>query len=53
MGLRIGDNASNFQVDTAEVKIDFHEWLGDSWEILYSHPAHFTPVCITEIGRTA
>ncbi|MFT6867298.1 MAG: alkyl hydroperoxide reductase subunit AhpC [Cyclobacteriaceae bacterium] len=53
MALRIGDEAPNFQVDTTEGKIDFHNWLGDSWGILYSHPADYTPVCTTELGRTA
>ncbi|GAA5040997.1 peroxidase [Marivirga lumbricoides] len=53
MSLRIGDDAPNFQVETTEGKIDFHEWLGDSWGILYSHPADYTPVCTTELGRTA
>lgn len=53
MSLRIGDEAPNFQVETTEGKIDFHNWLGDSWGILYSHPADYTPVCTTELGRTA
>ena len=53
MALRIGDDAPNFQVETTEGKIDFHEWLGDSWGVLYSHPADYTPVCTTELGRTA
>jgi len=53
MALRIGDTAPNFEAETTEGKMDFHEWLGDSWGILYSHPADFTPVCTTEIGRTA
>lgn len=53
MSLRIGDDAPNFQVETTEGKIDFHEWLGNSWGILYSHPADYTPVCTTELGRTA
>lgn len=53
MALRIGDDAPNFQVETTEGKIDFHEWLGDSWGILYSHPADYTPVCTTELGKTA
>jgi len=53
MALRLGDTAPNFEAETTEGKIDFHEWLGDSWGVLYSHPADFTPVCTTEIGRTA
>lgn len=53
MALRIGDDAPNFQVETTMGKIDFHQWLGDSWGILYSHPADYTPVCTTELGRTA
>ena len=53
MALRIGDDAPNFQVETTQGKIDFHEWLGNSWGILYSHPADYTPVCTTELGRTA
>ena len=53
MALRIGDDAPNFQVETTEGAIDFHEWLGNSWGILYSHPADYTPVCTTELGRTA
>lgn len=53
MSLRIGDDAPNFQVETTEGTIDFHQWLGDSWGILYSHPADYTPVCTTELGRTA
>lgn len=53
MSLRIGDEAPNFKAQTTEGEIDFHQWLGDSWGILYSHPADFTPVCTTELGRTA
>lgn len=53
MSLRIGDDAPNFTAKTTEGEIDFHKWLGNSWGILYSHPADFTPVCTTELGRTA
>lgn len=53
MALRLGDTAPNFQIDTTKGKIDFHEWIGDSWCFFFSHPADFTPVCTTEMGRTA
>lgn len=53
MSLRIGDDAPNFRAQTTEGEVDFHQWLGDSWGIIYSHPADFTPVCTTELGRTA
>ncbi|MFN4264061.1 MAG: peroxiredoxin [Thioalkalivibrionaceae bacterium] len=51
--IRLGDTAPNFQIDTTKGKIDFHEWIGDSWCFFFSHPADFTPVCTTEMGRTA
>lgn len=51
--LRLGDTAPNFKAKTTMGDIDFHEWLGDSWGLLFSHPADFTPVCTTELGRTA
>jgi thioredoxin-dependent peroxiredoxin len=53
MSLRLGDIAPNFQAQTTAGEIDFYEYLGDGWGILFSHPADYTPVCTTELGRTA
>jgi len=53
MALRLGDVAPNFKAQTTEGEIDFYEYLGNSWGILFSHPADYTPVCTTELGRTA
>lgn len=53
MALRLGDDAPNFTAETTEGQIDFHQWLGTGWGILFSHPADYTPVCTTELGAVA
>ena len=53
MSLRLGDAAPNFTANTTEGIIDFHQWLGNSWGVLFSHPADYTPVCTTELGAVA
>jgi alkyl hydroperoxide reductase subunit AhpC len=53
MSLRLGDMAPNFKAKTSEGEIDFYEYLGNSWGVLFSHPADYTPVCTTELGKTA
>lgn len=53
MAVRLGDEAPNFNAETTDGKIDFHAWKDGSWAVLFSHPADFTPICTTELGRTA
>ena len=53
MGLQLGDIAPDFEAETTEGRISFHDWIGDSWAVLFSHPKAFTPICTTELGYVA
>jgi alkyl hydroperoxide reductase subunit AhpC len=53
MSIRLGDDAPNFKADTTQGSLDFHQWKGNSWAVLFSHPKDFTPVCTTELGAVA
>ena len=53
MALQLGDTAPDFEIETTEGKIRFHDWIGDGWAVLFSHPKDFTPVCTTELGKVA